>query len=67
MENHWRFMIGLTMAKKPKPRSLGKRVPGEKKFPGHYDRLAQELRGNLNKRRGQAHTQILTRHSPRGK
>ncbi|MCH7864954.1 MAG: hypothetical protein IIC56_07055 [Proteobacteria bacterium] len=55
------------MAKKPKPRSLGKRVPGEKKFPGHHDRLAQELRGNLHKRRGQAHTQILTRHSPRGK
>ena len=55
------------MAKKRKPRPLGKRVPGEKKFPGHQDRLAQELRGNLLKRRGQAHTQTPTRHSPRGK
>ncbi len=60
-------MIGLTMAKKRKPRPPGKRVPGEKKFPGHHDRLAQELRGNLNKRKGQAHTQVPTRHSPRGK
>ncbi len=56
-------MIGWTMAKKRKPRPLGKRVPGEKKFPGHQDRLAQELRGNLNKRKVQAHA----RRSPRGK
>ena len=56
-------MIGLTMAKKRKPRPLGKRVPGEKKFPGHHDRLVQELRGNLNKRNVQAHA----RRSQRGK
>ncbi len=41
-------------------------VPGEKKSPGRHDRLAQELRGNLKKRKGQAHTQMPTRSSPRG-
>ena len=57
------ILIAVTMAKKRKPRPLGKRVPGEKKFPGHHDRLVQELRGNLNKRKVQAHA----RRGPRGK
>ena len=38
-------------------------IPGEKKSPGRGDRLAKQLRGNLNKRKVQAHI----RHSPRGK
>ena len=63
------------MAKRRKPGRPGKNlsdlleknIPGEKKSPGRHDRLEQELRGNLKKRKDQAHTQALTRHSPRGK
>jgi hypothetical protein len=59
------------MAKRRKPGrpganpadALQTNVPGEKKSPGRGDRLAHELRGNLNKRKVQSHT----RHSPRGK
>ena len=59
------------MAKRRKPGRPGKNVadlansaiPGEKKSPGREDRLVQQLRGNLSKRKVQAHT----RHSPRGK
>jgi len=59
------------MVKRRKPGRPGKNaadlesraVPGEKKSPGREDRLAQQLRGNLSKRKFQSHT----RHSPRGK
>ncbi len=59
------------MAKKRKPGRPGanpadapeRNIPGEKKSPGREDRLAQHLRGNISKRKVQAHT----RHSPRGK
>ncbi|MDA1089475.1 MAG: hypothetical protein O3A85_04075 [Proteobacteria bacterium] len=59
------------MAKRRKPGRPGKNVtdlankavPGEKKSPGRENRLAQQLRGNLFKRKVQAHT----RHSPKGK
>jgi hypothetical protein len=59
------------MAKRRKPGrpganpadALGKNVPGERKSLGREDRLAQQLRGNISKRKVQAHT----RHSPRGK
>ena len=59
------------MAKRRKPGRPGanpsdipiKNIPGEKSFPGRGDRLAQQLRKNLNKRKVQAHI----RHSPRGK
>jgi hypothetical protein len=59
------------MAKRRKPGRPGANpsdlpetnLPGEKKSPGRGDRLAQQLRGNLNKRKVQAHV----RHSPRGK
>ncbi len=59
------------MAKRRKPGRPGANpadsqeinVPGEKRSPGRGDRLAQQLRGNLNKRKVQAHV----RHSPRGK
>lgn len=37
-------------------------VPGAKKNPGREGRLAENLRGNLNKRK----VQTLARHSPRG-
>ncbi|MEE9317815.1 MAG: hypothetical protein V3U48_05950 [Rhodospirillales bacterium] len=46
---------------------LEKTIPGEKKAPGRHDRLAQELRSNLKKRKGQAHTKMPTRSSQRGK
>ncbi len=59
------------MAKRRKPGRPGANpadapqtnIPGEKKSPGRGERLAQQLRGNLNKRKVQGHT----RHSPRGK
>ena len=59
------------MAKKRKPGRPGANpadkpqggIPGEKKSPGREGRLVQQLRGNLSKRKVQAHT----RHSPRGK
>lgn len=59
------------MAKRRKPGRPGRNaadlanrtVPGEKKSPGREDRLVQQLRGNLSKRKVQAHP----RHSPRGK
>ncbi|MCH7937000.1 MAG: hypothetical protein IH994_07910 [Proteobacteria bacterium] len=59
------------MAKRRKPGRPGKNpsdeleksFPGEKKSPGRQDRLAQALRGNLNKRKAQ----MRVRHSPRGK
>ena len=59
------------MAKKRKPGRPGANpadaperiIPGEKKSPGRGDRLAQQLRSNISKRKVQAHT----RHSPRGK
>ncbi len=63
------------MAKRRKPGRPGKNlsdlleknIPGEKKAPGRHDRLAQELRSNLKKRKGQAHTKMPTRSSQRGK
>ena len=59
------------MAKRRKPGrpganpadAQGKNIPGEKKPLGREDRLAQQLRGNISKRKVQART----RHSPRGK
>jgi hypothetical protein len=59
------------MAKRRKPGRPGANpadlpetnIPGEKKSPGRGERLAQQLRGNLNKRKVQSHV----RHSPRGK
>ncbi|MBC8338888.1 MAG: hypothetical protein ISR51_03490 [Rhodospirillales bacterium] len=59
------------MAKRRKPGRPGANpadgpdinIPGEKKQPGRAERLAQQLRGNLNKRKAQSRT----RHSPRGK
>lgn len=64
-------MKGRNMAKRRKPGRPGRNVtnvqektfPGEKKSPGRQDRLAQALRGNLNKRKAQ----MRVRHSPRGK
>ncbi len=59
------------MAKRRKPGRPGANpadapqtnIPGEKKPLGREDRLARQLRGNISKRKVQAHT----RHSPRGK
>ena len=59
------------MAKRRKPGRPGRNaadlanrtVPGEKKSPGREDRLVQQLRGNLSKRKVQAHS----RDSPRCK
>ncbi len=59
------------MTKKRKPGRPGanpadapeRNIPGEKTSPGREDRLAQQLRGNISKRKVQAHI----RHSPRGK
>jgi len=42
----------MTDERKPGPKDT--RVPAGKKYPGRAERLAKELRGNLNKRRFQA-------------
>ncbi|MDA0304993.1 MAG: hypothetical protein O3B76_01725 [Proteobacteria bacterium] len=62
------------MAKRRKPGRPGanpadlpdKTIPGEKKSPGRDDRLAQELRGNLKKRRVQTNAR-RSQSSQRGK